>query len=143
MNSDIKREYPIAPLLGVGVVVKKGNSILLIQRSKEPKKGVWTFPGGMINLGEPIRQAAIREVKEECSIDIKLHDIISVVDLIDKDKQNKIRYHFVLIDFLAEYIDGELKPDSDALDAAWVSPENLSNYNIPELTQKVIHKVLL
>jgi ADP-ribose pyrophosphatase len=142
MNSDIKREYPATPLLGVGVVVKKENSVLLIRRAKEPKKGLWALPGGMVNLGEPIRLAAIREVKEECSIDIELQDIISVIDLIDKNPDGKVKYHFVLIDFLAEYIGGELRPDSDALDAAWVSPENLSKYNIPELTKKVINKVI-
>jgi ADP-ribose pyrophosphatase len=143
MNSEIKREYPATPLLGVGVVVKKENSILLIQRAKEPKKGLWALPGGMVNLGEPIRLAAIREVKEECSIDIELQDIISVIDLIDKDPDGRVKYHYVLIDFLAEYIAGELRPDSDALDAAWVLPENLSQYNIPELTKKVIKKVIL
>lgn len=142
MNSEIKREYPMTPLLGVGVVVKNGDSILLIQRAKEPKKGLWALPGGMVNLGEPIRSAAIREVKEECSIDIELQDIVSVIDLIDKDTDGKIKYHFVLIDFLAEYVAGELQPASDALDAAWISPADLSNYNIPELTKKVINKVI-
>ncbi|MBN2089373.1 NUDIX hydrolase [candidate division KSB1 bacterium] len=132
----------MTPLLGVGVVVKNGDSILLIQRAKEPKKGLWALPGGMVNLGEPIRSAAIREVKEECSIDIELQDIVSVIDLIDKDTDGKIKYHFVLIDFLAEYVAGELQPASDALDAAWISPADLSNYNIPELTKKVINKVI-
>ncbi len=142
MNSEIKREYPATPLLGVGVVVRKGEAILLVQRAKEPKKGLWALPGGMVDLGEPIRAAAIREVKEECSIDIELEDIISVIDLIDKDTDGKIKYHFVLIDFLATYVGGELQAASDALNAAWISPTDLSNYNIPELTQKVISKVI-
>lgn len=142
MNSEIKREYPTTPLLGVGVLVKKGASILLVQRAKDPKKGLWALPGGMVDLGEPVRLAAIREVKEECSIDIHLQDIVSVIDLIDKDNDGKIKYHFVLIDFLAEYVGGELQPASDALNAAWVDPADLPKYNIPELTQKVIRKVI-
>jgi len=138
----MSRMYPSTPLLGVGIVVKKENQILLVKRAHEPKKGLWALPGGMVNLGEPVRTAAIREVKEECSIEIDLEDIISVIDLIDKDDSGKIKYHFVLIDFSAHYVSGELKAASDALDAVWVSSEELVNYDIPELSRKVISKVI-
>jgi len=132
--------YPQAPVVGVGVIVQKDNSVLLVKRAYEPRKGLWSIPGGKVKLGESIRQAAVREVQEECSITVNINDIISVVDLIDRDEHGKIKYHFVVIDFLAQYIDGELQSASDALEAAWVSIDKLDEYHIPELTRKVIQK---
>lgn len=136
----MERSYPQTPLVGVGVVVRKDQHILLVKRAHEPKKGLWAIPGGLVQLGESIRQAASREVMEECSIQIQLQDVISVVDLIDKDEAGKVKFHFVLIDFLADYTAGELKPASDAAAGAWVSRAELDDYEIPEITRKVIAK---
>ncbi len=136
----MERSYPQTPLVGVGVVVRKDQHLLLVKRAHEPKKGLWAIPGGLVQLGESIRQAAIREVMEECSIQIQLQDVISVVDLIDKDEAGKVKFHFVLIDFLADYTAGELKPASDAAAGAWVSRAELDAYEIPEITRKVIAK---
>lgn len=140
MVAEAKRVYPQTPMVGVGVVVKRENSVLLVKRANEPKKGLWAIPGGLIKLGESVQQAAMREVLEECSISIELQDVISVVDLIDKDDEGNIKYHFVLIDFVAQYADGDLRAGSDALDAAWISLNDLDQYDIPELTRKVILK---
>jgi len=140
MASDVNRVFPKMPLVGVGVVVKKENTVLLVKRANEPKKGLWAIPGGLIKLGESVQAAAMREVLEECAISIHLQDVISVVDLIDKDDEGKIKYHFVLIDFVAQYAGGELQADSDALDAAWVPMDKLDQFDIPEITRKVISK---
>jgi ADP-ribose pyrophosphatase len=141
MATDSNRAFPPNPLVGVGVVVQRENTVLLVKRANEPKKGLWAIPGGLIKLGESVQQAAVREVFEECSISIQLQDVISVVDLIDKDDEGKIKYHFVLIDFVAQYTGGELRADSDALDAAWVPMSELDQFDIPEITRKVISKV--
>jgi 8-oxo-dGTP diphosphatase len=137
----MNREYPKVPLIGVGIIVKKNEYILLVNRANEPKKGLWSIPGGRVRLGESIREAAEREVLEECAIHIRLSDVVSVVDLIDKDDNGKVKYHYVLIDFMAEYERGDLKAGSDALDAKWVMKEELNNFDIPDLTRKVIAKV--
>lgn len=140
MASDVNRVFPKMPLVGVGVVVKKDNTVLLVKRANEPKKGLWAIPGGLIKLGESVQTAAMREVLEECAISIHLQDVISVVDLIDKDDEGKIKYHFVLIDFVAQYAGGELQAGSDALDAAWIPMDKLDQFDIPEITRKVISK---
>lgn len=136
----MKRDYPDAPLVGVGVVIQKNNSIVLVERGKNPKKGLWTIPGGMIELGELIQDAARREVMEECDLLIELGDVISVVDLISHDDSGLVQYHYILIDFYAKYVSGELKAASDVTKAKWVSKADLDNYDIPEITKKVIAK---
>lgn len=136
----MKREYPQTPLVGVGVIVKHAERILLVKRANEPKKGLWSIPGGRVRLGESVRQAAEREVWEECQINIRLKDVVSIVDLIDKDDNGSIKYHYVLIDFVADYEKGELKAASDALDAKWVTEEMMNDFDIPDITRKVIKK---
>jgi len=138
----MSREYPQTPLVGVGVVVTRGRQILLVKRGHEPGEGRWTIPGGLVELGETVREAAKREVAEECGIEIEVGDVVSVVDSIVKDNQGDTRFHFVLIDFQATHLRGELTPGSDALDARWVSPEELSGFDLPEMTRKVIEKAL-
>ena len=137
----MKRSYPSAPLVGVGVITfNDENKVLLVQRGNEPSKGLWSLPGGMIELGERVREAGIREVKEECNIDIEPEDVISVVDLILKDQQGEVQYHYILIDYLAKYIGGELKPQSDVVDAGWFSKDELKYLDVPEVTRNVLEK---
>jgi len=135
------RSYPSAPLVGVGVVAfRNHDEILLVQRGQEPNKGLWALPGGMVELGERVRDAAVREVKEECNLDIVPEDVISVVDLILKDRDGKVKYHYILIEYLASYSEGELQPRSDVIDARWFSEAQLAELDIPEVTRKVIDK---
>ena len=136
----VNREYPNAPLVGVGVVVHNGESVVLVERGKAPKKGLWAVPGGLVELGESVRDAAKREVEEECGISIELGDVISVVDLINKDESGNVQFHYILIDFTARWLSGELQAASDATDAKWVGNDELDNYDIPEITRKVIAK---
>ncbi|MBN1351697.1 NUDIX hydrolase [candidate division KSB1 bacterium] len=139
----MKREYPDAPLVGVGIVIKHAHSVVLVERGQQPKMNVWTIPGGLIELGESTQEAAKREVLEECNLQIELGDIISVVDLIKKDDGGAVQYHYILIDFSATYLSGELCPASDAKDAKWVPIEELPSYDIPDITRKVIEKAFL
>jgi len=137
----MSRSYPTTPLVGVGVVVfNDQKQVLLVKRGNEPKKGLWAIPGGNVELGEPVRETALREVKEECNVNIELKDQLGVVDLILKDKDSKVQYHYILIDYLAQYINGELKPQSDVLDAGWFYQPELVKLDIPEVTLKILEK---
>jgi len=137
----MSRIYPSAPIVGVGVITFNAeNEVLLVKRGNEPSKGLWSLPGGMVELGERVREAGIREVKEECNIDIEPEDVISVVDLILKDRDGTVKYHYILIDYLAKYIGGELKPQSDVTNAGWFFQQELSELDIPEVTRNVLEK---
>lgn len=137
------REYPATPIPGVGVVVCKDDQVLLIQRGKPPRQGEWGIPGGVLELGETWRQAAAREVREECGIEIALGKVVDVVDLVVHDGDERVQYHYALVDFAAEYLGGDLRAASDVLDARWVSLDELSNYALPSMTQRVIRQAVL
>ncbi len=137
----MSRLYPSAPLVGVGVVVlNDAHEILLVKRGNEPGKGLWSLPGGMVQLGERVRDAAVREVYEECNLNVEPEDVMSVVDLILKDPDGKVKYHYVLIDYFARYKGGDLTAQSDVSDANWFSQAELEQLEIPEVTRKVILK---
>ena len=110
----IAREYPTSPMVGVGVAVfNNDDKILLVKRGQDPNEGLWALPGGIVELGEELKAAAIREVKEECNIEVEVGEVVSVVDLILKDQNKNIKYHYILIDYYAVYIKGKLAPQSD------------------------------
>ena len=135
------RSYPSAPMVGVGVIVfNSEKKVLLVKRGNEPSKGLWSLPGGMIELGERVREAGIREVKEECNIDIEPENVVSVVDLILEDSAGKVKYHYILIDYLAKFIGGELISRSDVMDANWFSKAQIADLDIPEVTRDVLEK---
>ncbi len=141
----MRREYPTAPIAAVGVVVltggeRSGLRVLLVKRQKEPSKGRWGLPGGAIELGERVREAAAREVREECGIEVSAGQVIEVLDAILPDEAGRTRFHYVLIDLLAEYVRGELTPSSDALDARWFTEEELAGIDVPEITVEVIRE---
>lgn len=136
----MKREYPIRPIAAVGVVVFKGNDVLLIQRSKPPKEAQWSIPGGAQELGEPLKETAKREVFEETSIVIKNVILLDAVDYIKKDHDQKIQFHYSLIDYSAEYLSGDIKAADDAINAKWVSINDLSQYNLWSETILLIGK---
>ena len=135
------REYPKAPLVGVGVVVyNEQKKVILVRRGNDPSKGLWAIPGGNVEIGEQVHQTAIRELLEECNVHIEPYDLLGVVDLILKDNNGKIQYHYVLIEYLAKYVEGELKPRSDVSDAGWFAKEDLAGLDIPEVTLKILEK---
>jgi len=134
----MKREYPKNPIIAVGVVVFRGENVLLIKRSKPPKSLEWSIPGGAQNLGEKLKETAVREVYEETSILIKNITLIDAVDLIEHNGNDIIEYHYSLVDYMAEYTRGKLKAGDDAIDAKWVSINDLEAYNLWTETIKVI-----
>ena len=108
------REYPERPFVGVGVVVLRGNEVLLIQRGKAPNKGQWSIPGGKQRLGETIVQTVHRELLEETRVKIKQPALLDVVDVIMPDDKGEIQYHYTLVDYQAEWLSGECRSGDDA-----------------------------
>jgi 8-oxo-dGTP diphosphatase len=138
----MNREYPEAPIVAVGVVVKRGREVLLVRRLNEPSRGRWSLPGGAVELGETLREAARREVWEECGLQVEPGEVLAVVDNIVRDEAGHIRFHYVLIDLLAEYAGGELAAASDISDARWVREEELQELDVTEKARELVWEVL-
>ncbi|MFQ6000234.1 MAG: NUDIX hydrolase [Anaerolineae bacterium] len=138
----MEREYPSWPIVSVGVVVRKGSRVLLVRRGQEPRKGEWSIPGGIVELGETIRETARREVQEECGMEVQVGEVLDVIDAIYQDQEGRVRYHYVLVDLVATHLSGELKPGSDIDEARWVTREELDQFHLSEKTKSVILKAL-
>ena len=136
------REYPEAPRVGVGVVVLKDGHVLLVRRNRPPAEGKWRIPGGLVDLGETTEAAAVREVGEECGLSVRLHGLAGVVERIISDPGGRIRYHYVLIDYVAIPESGELHAGSDAADARWVPIGELGRYETTEGLASMVDKAV-
>ncbi len=136
----MNRRYPDRPLLGVGAIIFRGDSVLLAQRGREPSYGKWSIPGGLVELGESLHDAIRREVREEVGLDVEVGDLVAALDRVIYDKTRKIEYHYVLLDFVCEPEDGTLHPSSDVLDCAYVPLDALGGYLMTEGTEKVIRR---
>ena len=140
----MRREYPEAPIIGVGAVVIDGGKVLLVRRGQEPLKGEWSLPGGALELGETLQQGVVREVLEETGLTVVPAGIVEVLDRISQDEvSGRIRYHYVLVDFLCHVAGGTLCGGSDAEEARWVGQEELheqGGYGVAPLTVQVIEK---
>ena len=124
------REYPDLPISSVGAVVRKDGKILLVKRGQEPGKGMWSIPGGAIELGETIYEAAAREVLEECNVEIKIKRVLDAVENIVKDGSGRIRFHYVIIDLQAVYVGGRLEAGTDAAACGWFTPAEAAKMNL-------------
>ena len=134
------RWYPEQPIVAVGAVVFKEGKILTIKRSQEPSKGKWSIPGGRVELGETVYEAAKREALEECSIEIEIERLLDSVDNIIRDEEGRIKYHFVIIDLLARYVGGEIKAQSDAEECRWVTPQELVELDITPMLRAMLKR---
>ncbi len=134
----MSREYPDRPFVGVGVVVWRGDEVLLIERGKGPRTGGWSLPGGKQELGETVRETAHREIKEETDIEIDVTDLLDVIDLVRKDSDGRVRFHYTLVDFSAEWRSGEATAGSDAAGVRWVRLVDLDQYELWDETRRVI-----
>jgi 8-oxo-dGTP diphosphatase len=130
----LRREYPCQPVVGVGAVILDDGKLVLVRRGVEPSLGKWSIPGGAVELGEAVRDAAMRETKEECGLDVELIDDrpMDAFDNLIMDEAGHIRYHYVLLQFLVRPKGGSLKPTSDVTDVIWVPLENVENYDLTE-----------
>ena len=137
-----ERMFPSRPLVGVGAVVWDGERVLLEQRGQEPARGVWAVPGGLIELGETAEAAVRREVREECGIDVAVGPLLGLFEPVQRDPDGRIRYHYVVIDFLAYYRSGTLRVGDDAADVRWVPPAHLAQYEMLPATRAMIERAL-
>ncbi|MGQ9559999.1 MAG: NUDIX hydrolase [Candidatus Oleimicrobiaceae bacterium] len=134
--------YPPTPLVGVAVLVEHQGAVLLVRRASAPNAGQWSLPGGRVELGEPVREAARREVIEECGVDVEVLDLIDVCDYIEHDEEGKVRFHYVLVDFRGRYRSGTVCAGSDAGQAAWVPVDELGQYHLTRTTRPLLEKAL-
>ncbi|HTP43619.1 MAG TPA: NUDIX hydrolase [Candidatus Acidoferrum sp.] len=134
------REYPERPLVGVGGVVIENDRALLIRRGSAPLKGEWSIPGGMLETGETIVQGVQRELLEETAIEVEVLDLIEVFERISTDDAGRPQYHFVILDYLCEFIGGTARAGSDVTDTAWVLESELENYSLTPTATRVIQK---
>ncbi len=133
-----RRRYPGAPVVGVGGVVVRGGQVLLVKRGHQPAKGIWSIPGGAVELGEGCRQALAREVREETGLEVEVGPLIEVVDRILPDPEGRIEYHYVLIDYLCYSPRGEARAASDAAQVRWVDRAELAGARLTPDTLGVI-----
>ena len=126
----MKRLYPDQPIVGIGVVIVSQGKIVLAQRGNEPSKGKWTIPGGLVELGESIEAAVIREAKEETCLDVADPRLIDVVDNVDLDERGKVKYHYVIVDYFVTVKAGTLSAASDAVDLRWVPFDEVEKYDL-------------
>ena len=138
MESVESRQYPPRPIVGIGVVVWHGDRVLLVRRGKAPRRGQWSLPGGAQQLGETLAEAARREVREEAALEVDLGEIVATLDLIERDPDQRVRYHYTLVDFTAEATGPALRPGSDAADARWFTLEQIETLGLWSETVRII-----
>jgi mutator protein MutT len=134
-----RREYPERPLVGVGGVVLSQGRVLLIRRGTPPLEGEWSIPGGMLEVGETILEGVQRELAEETGIEVRVRDLIEVLERISLDPAGKPKYHFVILDYLCEKISGQARAGSDVTDVAWAAEAELPRYSLTPAATRVIH----
>ena len=136
----VRREYPERPMVGVGGVVIRDQRALLIRRGSAPLEGEWSIPGGMLEIGETILEGVQRELLEETAIEVRVLDLIEVFERLTRDEAGKLKYHFVILDYLCEAVRGEAWAGSDVTDVAWAGESELSEYSLTQTATRVIQK---
>lgn len=136
-----KSEYPVHPRLAVGAIIFHEDRVLLVRRGNAPSKGQWSIPGGKVKLGETLREAAEREIQEETGICIQAGETVFTFEHIEHNEHGEVVYHYVVIDLEAEYISGKIQAADDAMDARWISAQNLERLNVNATTRNLLKKI--
>jgi len=136
------RRYPERPIVGVGAVIVNDDRVVLVKRAHEPLKGEWSLPGGSVEVGETLAQAVAREVREETGLVVRVGRLIEVLDRVHRGKDDRVEYHFVLLDYKCTVVSGTLAHGSDASDACWARRDDLARYGLSEAAMRVIAKAL-
>ncbi len=137
---ETSRRYSERPLLGVGALIIDGDRIVLVERGKEPLKGWWSLPGGLIELGERVADAVRREVREETGLEVEPDHLHEIYERLIHESDGKLEYHYVLLDYVCRVTSGTLRASSDASGAAWVTANQLPEYRLTEGTLAVIER---
>jgi 8-oxo-dGTP diphosphatase len=134
----MKREYPDTPLVGVGAIIVEADRVVLVKRGHEPLAGEWSIPGGVLEVGETLREAAVREALEETGLTVEVGELLGVYDRVLRDADERTLYHYVLIDFLCRRIAGELHAAGDADEAQWFTKAEAAELTLAKDTAEVI-----
>jgi ADP-ribose pyrophosphatase YjhB (NUDIX family) len=124
----------------VGGVILQGQQVLLVRRAREPLRGQWSLPGGLVEAGETLAAAVRREIAEETGLRVRVERIVEVLDRITRDSRKRVQFHYVLVDFLCRVQGGRLRARSDASEVRWVRRDQLAGYGLRAATQRVIDK---
>ncbi len=136
----MQREFPETPLVGIGAIIIENARVVLVKRAHPPLQAEWSIPGGVLEVGELVREAAIREAREETGLTVEPGELLGVYDRILRDADKRVQYHYVLIDFLCRRVAGDLAAASDAAEVRWFTREELPALKLAEDTLDVIRK---
>jgi len=136
----MKREFPEFPLVGVGAIIIQNSRVLLVKRAHPPLQAQWSIPGGVLEVGELVREAAVREAREETGLIVETGELLGVYDRILRNDEQRVQYHYVLVDFFCRPVGGELRAASDADEVRWFTRDELPALNLADDTQDVIRK---
>lgn len=126
----MKREYPDHPVVGVGGVIFHESRVLLARRAQDPGKGTWSFPGGVVEIGETVTEALHRELWEEVSIRVEIGGLVRVLDRIIRDEEGSVRFHYIIIDYWGRLVSGSLQPGSDISEAVFVPLDQIHSFGV-------------
>lgn len=136
----MKREFPELPLVGVGAIIIENCRVVLVKRAHPPLQSQWSIPGGVLEVGELVREAAVREAREETGLIVEPGELLGVYDRVLRDAGQRVQYHYVLVDFLCRRIGGELAAADDAAEVRWFTREELPALTLAEDTLDVVMK---
>src|SRR6202162_791654 len=140
LRKPMKREFPEVPLVGVGAIIIEDSRVVLVKRLHAPLQAQWSIPGGVLEVGERVREAAIREAREETGLTVEPGELLGVYDRILRNIEKRVQYHYVLIDFLCRRVAGDLAAASDAAEVRWFTRDELPALRLAEDTLDVIRK---
>ena len=135
-----RRRYPTRPFLGVGALIFRDRDLLLVERAKEPLKGYWSLPGGVLETGETLKEGVQREVREETGLEVEAESMFEVFERIMPDAEGRPEYHYVLIDYICRPVGGQLQAASDVSRVAWVPQQDLPEFRLTEGTLAVVER---
>ncbi|HUV61337.1 MAG TPA: NUDIX hydrolase [Thermoplasmata archaeon] len=140
-DAENSREYPKRPLVGVGVVTIKDGKILLVKRAFEPGAGKWSIPGGLVEVGERLSEAGERETEEETGVKVQILELINAFDMIEADTDGKVRYHYVLVDFLARPTGGDEKVSEEVTELKWATYETAKGMDLTKTARRALSEL--